>query len=77
MNDPCENKSYIAKGLLYIEVYGMKFSTGVSFDFELWPKFNLDQDELENEARKVFVNKHQEIFDDVSAEIDIISVKSL
>lgn len=75
MNNPCENKSYRAKFLLSINFDDLEFSSNQNYEFEVPGHFSNSWDEIEEEAKRQFINEHKDVFVDTDMSIIIMNVK--
>jgi hypothetical protein len=75
MNNPCKNKSYIAKLLLSIEFDNLEFSSIQNYEFEVPGHFSKDWDELGDEAKRQFVEEHRDMFVDTDMSIVLMTIK--
>ena len=74
MNNPCENKSYRAKLLLSINFDDLEFSSNQNYEFEVPSHFSVDDHELEEEAKRQFIDEHRDVFIDTDMSIFVLSI---
>lgn len=74
MSDPCENKGYIAKLNLSLEIDGFDFTSEVNYEFEVNTLSNLSEEKLSKIAKDRFESTHSFMFGDFDIECEVISI---
>ena len=75
MRDPSEDITYQAQILLKMCVLGELFEKTIKVEFDVPSGFVIGNFELENMAKKIFLEEYQELVDEFSAEYNVINVR--
>ena len=74
MENPCENRNYRAKLLLSINFDDLEFSSNQNYEFEVPRYFSVDDDVLEDEVKRQFIDEHRDMFVDTDMSIFVLSI---
>lgn len=76
MNDPQKNISYSVNLLLTISFDDIEFTSNIkNYEFEVSGDYNYGEEELNNMAKRYFIEEHEDVFMDTDLEVIVTSVK--
>lgn len=76
MNDPREDKSYMAHLSLSIKFGDIEFKSEVkNYSFEVAGGYTYTEEELDDIAKSCFISEHEDIFMDMDSEITVVNIR--